>query len=263
MRQQDLHNLKEFLDEQTARFNVHSFIDSDPICVPHRFSKKEDREISGFLTATLAWGQRPIILRNASLLMEWMDHAPADFILNHSPSERRPFKKFVHRTFNGEDAVYFLKALQQLYKNHGGLENTFQNALKSSSGTGEAIHKWRKLFLSFNSPTRTAKHFADPLANSSAKRLCMFLRWMVRKDANQVDFGIWKKISAASLYAPLDLHSGKTARELGLLQRKQDDWKAVEELTAMLRLFDPEDPVKYDYALYGAGIAERYKLTDF
>lgn len=263
MRPSDLQNLKEFLDEQTTRFNVHSFIHADPISIPHRFTKKEDREICGFLTSIISWGQRPIILRNASLLMEWMDHAPADFILNHTPSERRPFKKFVHRTFNGEDAVYFLKALQQFYRNHGGLEGTFETALKEASGTAEAIHNWRKLFLSFKSPGRTAKHFADPLANSSAKRLCMYLRWMVRKDNNGVDFGLWKNISPACLYTPLDLHSGKTARELGLLQRKQDDWKAVEELTINLRKFDPEDPVKYDYALYGAGITERYQLTDF
>ena len=251
-------NLKEFLDEQTALFNVHSFIPNDPISIPHRFKGKEDREIAGFLTAILAWGQRPVILRNAGQLMEWMENSPADFIRNHSPTERKPFRKFVHRTFNGEDTVYFLKALQQLYRNHEGMEGSFASCLTTTAGTAEAIHTWRKLFLSFKAPTRTSKHFADPLSNSSAKRICMYLRWMVRKDPAGVDFGIWKTVSPAVLYAPLDLHSGKIARELGLLTRKQDDWRAVEELTANLRKFDPSDPVKYDFALYGTGIALRY-----
>jgi uncharacterized protein (TIGR02757 family) len=260
MNRKKLAEIKPLLDEQFERFNVHKFINDDPISIPHRFSTKEDREIIGFLTATLAWGQRPVILRNALKLAEWMDHSPAAFILHHSAAERKPFSKFVHRTFNGIDAVYFIKALQKLYLLHNGLEQSFASAYQETNDTALAIHNWRKLFLSFNAPARTSKHFADPLSNSSAKRICMYLRWMVRKDNGGVDFGIWDSISPSLLYAPLDLHSGKTARELGLLKRKQDDWKAVAELTENLRLLDPQDPVKYDYALYGLGVSTRYAI---
>lgn len=257
----DFRNLKHFLDENSERFNTPDFISDDPISIPHQFQGKQDREISGFLTAVLAWGQRPVILRNAAQLMEWMDHSPFDFILNHQPSERKPFRKFVHRTFQGDDAVYFLKALQKIYRELDGLEAVFSSAFNASKDMGETISGFKKLFLSFNAPSRTSKHLADPLSNSAAKRICMYLRWMVRKDNNGVDFGIWNNIPVSALQAPLDLHSGNIARELGLLQRKQDDWKAVTELTEMLRQFDPDDPVRYDFALYGAGVAKRYAIT--
>lgn len=249
-----IEEIREFLDEQYAVFNVREFIPDDPVSIPHRFSAKEDIEISGFLAATIAWGQRPVILRNATRLMERMDFAPSDFIRNHHPAHRKSLSDFVHRTFNGTDLQYFLKALQQIYRHHQGLEGSFIKALKTTSDIPSAIHTWRSLFFSFDAPQRTSKHFADPLRNSSAKRICMFLRWMVRKDHKGVDFGIWNGISPSVLHAPLDLHSGRIARELGLLTRKQNDWRAVEELTANLRLLDPHDPVKYDFALFGLGV---------
>ena len=246
--------IREFLEEQVTIFNVRDFIPDDPISIPHRFSAKEDIEISGFLAATIAWGQRPVILRNANRLMERMDFAPADFIRHHSPSQRKSLADFVHRTFNGTDLQYFLKVLQQIYRHHHGLEGSFIKALNESKDFSSAIHGWRSLFFSFDTPRRTFKHFADPLQNSSAKRICMFLRWMVRKDKSGVDFGIWKDISPAILHAPLDLHSGRIARELGLLSRNQNDWKAVIELTSNLKTLDPVDPVKYDFALFGLGV---------
>jgi uncharacterized protein (TIGR02757 family) len=246
--------IREFLEEQVAVFNVREFIPDDPVSIPHSFSAKEDIEISGFLAATIAWGQRPVILRNANRLMERMDFAPSDFVRNHSPAQRKKLSDFVHRTFNGTDLQYFLKAMQQIYRHHQGLEGSFMQALNACTDFPSAIHTWRSLFFSFGAPQRTSKHFADPLRNSSAKRICMFLRWMVRKDQNGVDFGIWKDISPAVLHAPLDLHSGLIARELGLLNRNQNDWKAVLELTANLRILDPADPVKYDFALFGLGV---------
>lgn len=251
--------LHRFLNEQVQRFNTPDFIPSDPISIPHLFSFKEDIELAGFLTATLAWGQRPVILKNALGIVERMDMQPHDFILNHSTAERQRFRSFVHRTFNAEDMRYFLKALQLLYRSEGGLEGVFNAAYEASGDLGIAISLVRKKFLSFRPPVRTGKHFADPLRNSSAKRINMFLRWMIRKDMRGVDFGIWKQIPPAALYCPLDLHSGKVARDLGLLNRKQDDWKSVVELTNSLRVLDPVDPVRFDYALYGTGVFERYK----
>jgi len=246
--------IKEFLDENVAIFNAPAFITNDPISIPHFFSKNEDIEISAFLTATIAWGQRPVILKNAKRLMLLMDEAPHDFILNATNADFNNFKTFVHRTFNGEDVLYFLRALQHIYKNHGGLESLFDVALLQSGGDmAQAIHHARSTFFSHRLPGRTAKHFADPLRNSSAKRINMFLRWMVRKDQCGVDFGIWEKIKPSQLYCPLDVHSGRVARELGLLSRKQNDWKSVEELTVNLRLLDANDPVKYDFALFGMG----------
>lgn len=252
------HELKDFLDEKVRLFNEPRFIETDPVSIPHLFTNKEDREISGFITALLAWGQRPVILKNAQLLMERMDYRPAQFIKTHSISERRTFGDFVHRTFQGADAIYLLKALQGIYTQKGGLESVFTLAYCQSNDMGIAISAARKELLSFRAPDRFRKHLADPMANSSAKRINMFLRWMVRKDQNGVDFGIWKGIPASALYCPLDLHSGRVSRMLGLLNRKQDDWKAVIELTEELRRMDQMDPVKYDFALYGLGINEKF-----
>ena len=188
-------------------------------------------------------------------MIELMDDAPYDFIRNATTADFKRFGSFVHRTFNGVDCVYFLKALQQVYKKHGGLESLFSESIKQSEGDmANAIHEARTKFFSHLPPERTAKHFADPLRNSSAKRICMYLRWMVRKDKNGVDFGIWNSIQPSELYCPLDVHSGRVARELGLLSRSQDDWKAVTELTVNLRKLDKNDPVKYDFALFGIGV---------
>lgn len=252
LKQDDIRELLEFKYEQ---FNRPYFIETDPISIPHRYSKKEDIEIAGFLAATLAWGQRPVILKKARELLRLMDDAPYQFILDAKDSDLARFKPFVHRTFNGKDAIYFIVGLQKVYSNYGGLEAAMSY---SPEELGGSISHFKHLFLKSGPTKRTQKHLADPLNGSSAKRICMFLRWMVRKDASGVDFGIWTKIKPSQLYAPLDLHSGATARKLGLLSRKQNDWKAVTELTEGLRLMDPEDPVKYDFALYGLGVFEGF-----
>ena len=250
-----IHELKDFLDDQVDLYNRKDFIQDDPISIPHRYSLKEDIEISGFLTATIAWGRRPMILKNAERLMLLMDDSPYDFISNANRKELKTVDDFVHRTFNGEDCCYFLSALKKVYQKHGGLEGIFSIPCQLTGGDmGFSINEARKTFLSFNPPTRVNKHFADPLRNSSAKRINMFLRWMVRKDRRGVDFGIWKSIKPSMLFCPLDVHSGRVARQLGLLLRKQDDWKATTELTTNLRILDPVDPVKYDFALFGMGV---------
>jgi uncharacterized protein (TIGR02757 family) len=248
-------DIRSLLESKYSQFNNPDFIETDPISIPHLFSKKEDIEIAAFLSATIAWGQRITILKNARMLMTLMEDEPHDFILNAKKTELDRFKKFVHRTFNGEDAVFFMNALKKIYLQHGGLENVMG---QFPDDLGKSISHFRKTFLATGKTSRTHKHIADPLKNSSAKRICMFLRWMVRKDRSGVDFGIWKKIQPSQLYTPLDLHSGATARKLGLLTRKQDDWKSVVELTENLRKFDPKDPVKYDFALYGLGVFEKF-----
>lgn len=257
----DFEHLKYFLEEKVSLYNCPEFISLDPISIPHQFSKKEDIEISGFFSATIAWGQRQTILKNANRLMQMMDHAPHEFILHHSKSDLEPFSKFVHRTFNGEDCIYFIQSLKNIYKNHGGLQKVFSRHLKKPhTDPANAIHQFRKIFFELPHSERTKKHVADPLSNSSAKRICMFLRWMVRKDKRGVDFGIWNSIRMNQLSCPLDLHSGRVARSLGLLERKQNDWKSVTELTDKLKQFDPHDPVKYDFALFGLGINEKFEM---
>jgi uncharacterized protein (TIGR02757 family) len=247
--------LKEFLDEKVELYNRPSFIESDPISIPHRYSKKEDIEISGFLAATIAWGNRQMILRNAGRMMALLDDSPFDFILNSDEHDLERIEGFVHRTFNSTDLIYFLKALQNIYRHNGGLETIF-NACQTADSLQSAIHEFHKIFFELPHEKRTERHVSDPFKGSAAKKLNMFLRWMVRNDNRGVDFGIWEKINSSQLYIPLDLHSGNTARRLGLLTRKQNDWKAVEELTLILREFDASDPVKYDFALFGVGVNE-------
>lgn len=251
--------LKDFLDEKAAEFNSPRFIETDPISIPHLFSKKEDIELIGFLTAIISWGQRPTILKNARQLALWMDDAPHDFILNFRKEDLKPFRHFVHRTFNNLDIIAFLYSLQHIYQHHDGLEKAFSTGMAGENDTlKDAISNFKQLFFAIKHPLRTEKHISDPAKNSSAKRICMYLRWMVRNDGKGVDFGIWKSIKPSQLYTPLDLHSGATARNLGLLIRKQDDWKAVAELTGNLRVLDAADPVKYDFALYGLGVFEKF-----
>jgi uncharacterized protein (TIGR02757 family) len=247
-----LSQIKDLLDEKVVYYNQRPFIEQDPISIPHLFTKKEDREIAGFLAATIAWGNRRSILNNAMRLMNWMDMNPHDFILNHSEKDTVPFKSFVHRTFNGTDCLFFIRSLQNIYKKHGGLEAAFDAGPRSD--LKEKIMRFRKIFLEVKHPSRSEKHISDPGKKSSAKRLCMFLRWMVRNDKKGVDFGIWKNISSSELCLPLDVHTGNISRKLGLLTRKQNDWQAVEEITNVLRSFDPKDPVKYDFALFGMGV---------
>lgn len=250
--------LKSFLDEKYDLYNRETFIETDPIQIPKAFSKKEDIEIAAFLSSTIAWGQRPTIIKNAKKLMQWMDEAPHDFIMNAQSSDLDIFGRFKHRTFNGEDAVFFIQALQNIYKNHGGLEAVFSKPTHNGGDAKDAIANFRETFFSINHPQRTEKHVSNVLKKSSAKRLNMFLRWMVRNDKRSVDFGIWDKMTAADLYLPLDVHTGRVGRKLGLLNRKQDDWPAVNEITKSLRQLDPNDPVKYDFALFGLGIFEKF-----
>ena len=249
--------LKSFLDYKVEQYNSPEFIKTDPVQIPHQFSKKEDIEIAGFLTATIAWGNRKSILNNASNLMEIMDHSPFDFVMNHSEADLISLENFVHRTFNGTDLRYFVQSLRNIYLEHEGLEAVFAKYAEVNS-LQLSIHQFKQVFFELPHPSRTQKHVSDPLKNSAAKRINMFLRWMIRKDAAGVDFGIWKSLSPAQLSCPLDVHSGNTARKLGLLKQKQNDGKALVELDISLRKFDPADPVKYDFALFGLGVFEKY-----
>jgi len=249
--------LKEFLDEKVELYNRPFFIELDPISIPHRYSKKEDIEISGFLASTIAWGNRKMILRNANRMMALLDDSPFDFVMNSGERDLERMEGFVHRTFNSADLIYFIKALKHIYLQKGGLESIF-NDYRTSDSLRPAIHELKTIFFELPHSKRTERHVSDPFKGSAAKKLNMFLRWMIRKDDHGVDFGLWKNIDPANLFIPLDLHSGNTARRLGLLTRKVNDWKAVEELTEVLRLFDPADPVKYDFALFGLGVNEKY-----
>lgn len=250
-------DLKEFLDEKVVLYNNPKFIESDPIQIPHLFSKKKDIEIAGFLTATIAWGNRKMIIRNAQRLMELLEFSPHDFILNHQEKDLNRFHHFVHRTFNSIDAIQFIKSLQHLYQNHNGLEQSL--AIKDDTENYRtAISSFKELFFEIPHQKRTQKHVSDPIKGSAAKRINMFLRWMVRNDTCGVDFGIWETHNPANISCPIDVHSGNVARKLGLLGRKQNDWKAVIELDKNLRLLDKKDPSKYDFALFGLGVFEKF-----
>jgi uncharacterized protein (TIGR02757 family) len=248
--------IKDLLDKEVYHYNQRSFIDNDPLSIPHLFSKKEDREIAGFLAATIAWGNRKSILKNARQLVRLMDDAPHQFILEHQASDRKRFEGFVHRTFNGKDCRFFIAGLQNIYLNHGGLEKSFSPDIPQANLRDRIVH-FRKIFLKTRHEPRSEKHISDPSRKSSAKRICMFLRWMVRNDRKGVDFGLWRNISPADLCLPLDVHTGNVSRQLGLLRRKQNDWQAVEEITAVLKTFDPHDPIKYDFALFGMGVDKK------
>jgi len=253
----DFNELKEFLNEKVTLYNKPDFIDSDPIQIPHAFTLKEDVEIAGFLAATIAWGNRTMIIRNSKRMMELMGHAPYDFIMSHTENDLDRLGEFVHRTFNGQDFTVFIRALKHIYANHGGLEGVFTTNQQVDSLQG-SISAFKKLFFEVEHQQRTQKHVSDPGNNSAAKRINMFLRWMIRNDQKGVDFGLWKNISPALLSCPLDVHSGNVARKLGLLNRKQNDAKALLELDTHLRTLDPADPVKYDFALFGLGVFEKF-----
>lgn len=250
----DKTELKAFLDKQAATYDCADFIHNDPIGVPHRFTDPNDIAIAGFLSATIAWGQRKSIVKSAHQLINWMDAAPYDFICNYTEPDLEPFKKFVYRTFNGTDCITFIRALRNIYDNHGGLEQVFTQGYQQNRNIRSAIVYFYKTFFEIEHERRTQKHLANPEKGSAAKRINMFLRWMVRPNTTGVDFGIWKTIPTSALYIPLDVHVGNVARQLGLLTRKQNNWLAAEELTANLRLFCPDDPVKYDFALFSLGV---------
>lgn len=249
--------LKEFLDEKVLLYNNPRFIESDPIQIPHQFSLKEDIEIAAFLTSTIAWGNRKMIINNSKRMMELMGNSPYDFVMNHSETQLENLNGFVHRTFNSDDFITFVKGLRHIYNIHNGLEPAFAKNQQPLS-MQQSISDFRKLFFEINHQKRATKHVSDPMQGSAAKRINMFLRWMCRDDKAGVDFGIWKSIPPAALSCPLDVHSGNVARKLGLLTRKQNDAKALAELDAALRNLDPNDPVKYDFALFGLGVFEGF-----
>jgi len=279
-------DLKAFLDNKVAQFNNHDFIELDPISIPHRFTKKQDIEIIGFFAATLAWGQRKTILNKCLELIDRMDGSPYDFIIGHKEKDIKSLLGFKHRTFNDTDLLYFVSFFQFHYRYYSSLENAFIPQVKNSEFREEfldfkedvaieltssacfqqnlkrepiviedALNHFREYFFSLeNYPYRTKKHVSSPKQKSTCKRLNMFLRWMVRKDNKGVDFGIWEKISPSALICPCDVHVDRVARKLKLITRKQTDWKTAMELTENLRLLDPKDPVKYDFALFGLGV---------
>lgn len=247
--------IKHFLDRQIETYEQEAFIEADPISIPHAFSKLQDIEIAGFLSATIAWGNRTAIIKNARRIIQLMDDAPYDFVLQHTDKDLKSVENFVHRTFNGTDLRYFIQRLKQLYVLSPTLENHFFPEPNMSVKAG-LIHFYNQFFLDVSEPIRTMKHVSTPHKASACKRLNMFLRWMVRRDS-VVDFGIWKSISPAQLMIPLDVHTSTIARRLGILDRKQNDWKAVEALTQVLSSWDPADPVKYDYALFSLGVLEK------
>lgn len=250
-----LEELKGFLDEKADQYNNSDFIENDPIQIPHRFSLKQDIEISGFLSATISWGNRKSIIKSAEKMLEIMGNSPYDFVLNHSEKDLEAFlDKSIHRTFNGQDFAYFIRQFNRIYKENQSLEDLFK-VEDTETNFFHAIERFRNGFLEAERH-RSHKHVSSPYKNSSAKRIVMFLRWMIRKDKRGVDFGIWRKIDQKYLSIPLDVHTGNISRKLGLISRTQNDWKTVEELDRVIRQFDENDPAKYDFALFGLGVTQ-------
>ncbi len=278
MHTKEQRSLKEFFDEKVNRYNRLSFIKEDPVCIPHLFTKKADIEIAGLFAATFAWGNRTTIIQKSKELMQLMGNTPHDFCLNHSDRDLQGLIHFKYRTFNTTDLLYFIEFLKYHYTKHKSLENAFIKDIKKiispplregadakgsgnsiGGGVEHALTNFHNYFFSLEHvPNRTKKHIATPYKGSACKRLNMYLRWMVRKDKQGVDFGIWKKIRPAELICPIDLHVARVAKRFGLLERKQVDWQAAVELTDYLRILDPLDPVKYDFALFGLGVMEKY-----
>lgn len=248
------------LDEKVQLYNNISFIATDPVCMPHRFSKKQDIEIAAFFAAIFAWGNRTTIINKTTELMQLMNNAPYDFVLHAGAKELNRLEGFKHRTFNTTDLLYCMEFFQMHYTQNDSLETAFSQWMqKDDADVENALAGFHHYFFSLpHIPERTRKHIATPEKNSSCKRLNMFLRWMVRNDKKGVDFGIWKKIKPAQLICPLDVHVARVARNIGLLQRTQNDWQAAKDLTANLRTLDANDPVKYDFALFGLGVMEKY-----
>ncbi|MCJ8154681.1 TIGR02757 family protein [Chryseobacterium sp. SSA4.19] len=247
--------LRIFLDEKADQYNCPDFIENDPIQIPHRFSLKQDIEIAGFLAATISWGNRKAIIKSAEKMLEIMGNSPFDFVMNHSEKDLQEIQaKSIHRTFNGEDFVYFIKQFNRIYTENESLEKLFE-INESETNFIHAIERFRSQFLG-TEKHRSHKHVSSPYKNSSTKRIIMFLRWMVRKDRRGVDFGIWGNINPRYLSIPLDVHTGNISRKLGLISRTQNDWKTVEELDQVIRKFDDKDPAKYDFALFGLGVTK-------
>lgn len=249
------HEIKQLLEEKYLQYCTPDFIELDPISIPHMFEEKRDIEISGLIAATIAWGQRPSILKNAKSAMERMGNEPYRFVMEHSENDLKAMDGFVHRTFNSTDLKFFILSLKNIYSWYNSLEDVFLEGIENTDANMKnSIAHFKQLFFSIPHEKRTQKHVSDPFKGSASKRLNMYLRWLVRSNDRDVDFGLWNRIPTSILSCPLDVHSGRNARQLGLLNRTQNDWKAVEELDGSLRLFDPNDPVKYDFALFGMGV---------
>jgi uncharacterized protein (TIGR02757 family) len=253
-------DLKKFLNSKVDFYNQPSFIASDPICIPHQFSKKQDIEIAGFFAAIFAWGNRTTIINKSRELMQLMDNAPYQFVLHHQKKDLQKLMGFKHRTFNTTDLLYCIEFFKTHYSSHHSLEKAFTKGMHKKDVTIEnGLKGFYDYFFSLpHIPERTKKHIASPQKRSSCKRLNMFLRWMVRNDNKAVDFGIWKNISPSQLVIPIDVHVARVAKKLGLLQNNKTDWQAALELTAYLRTLDAADPVKYDFALFGTGVMEKF-----
>ena len=250
-------SLKAFFDKKVAVYNQVSFIKDDPICIPHLFSKKQDIEIAGFFASIFAWGNRTTIIQKSKELMQLMDNAPHAFCTGHKETDLKKLLAFKHRTFNTTDLLYFISFFQEHYKKHDSLEDAF--VLSPEKDPAGRLHQFHNYFFSFpDAPPRTKKHIATPIKGSTCKRLNMYLRWMVRKDNKGVDFGIWNKIKPSELICPIDLHVARVAKRFQLLDRTKIDWQAGLELTEYLKTLDPKDPVKYDFALFGLGVIEKY-----
>lgn len=247
-------DLRELLERLHDRYNRPEFIGDDPISVPHAYTDRADREAAGFLAATIAWGNRKAIVRSGHRMMRLMDHAPADFVRNASTRELAQLDSYAHRTFNGGDLRDFVLALRSMEQRFGGLGAFFEDRYEATGSMPQVLAEFRHEFFAGDHAPRCEKHLSSITKGAACKRLCMFLRWMVRRDGRGVDFGEWRRIPMSALYLPLDVHTGDMGRALGLLKRRQNDWRAVEEITAELRTFDPEDPVRFDFALFGAGI---------
>ncbi len=246
--------LQELLERLHDRYNRPEFIACDPIAVPHRYMDRADREIAGFLAATIAWGNRKAIVANGHRMMRCMDNAPADFVRNASERDLAGVAKFVHRTFNGGDLCDFVRALRRIDALYGGIGAFFETRYEATRSIPAVFAEFRQAFFAEAHAPRCEKHLSSVERGAACKRLCMYLRWMVRRDDRGVDFGLWQRIPMSALYLPLDVHVGETGRMLGLLNRRQNDWRAVEELTAALRGYDAADPVRFDFALFGAGM---------
>ena len=252
--------LREFLDRKAAEYNRPSFIPDDPISIPHQFRKREDVEIAAFFAAIFSWGNRTTIIRKTRELMAMMDNAPHQFITQHEETDLKKLLPFKHRTFNATDLLYFVAVFKNHYRKYDTLEEAFLRGAEKNDA-GSALTAFYDYFFSLEdpmAPPRTYKHIASPAKNSSCKRLNMFLRWMVRKDDQGVDFGLWTRIPASRLICPLDVHVARVARRFDLLTRTQTDWQAAQELTNNLLLLDEKDPVKYDFALFGLGVMEKF-----
>lgn len=247
--------MRELLERLHDRYNNESFIEADPISVPHSFTRPVDREIAGFLAATIAWGNRRAIVQSAHRMMRYMDNAPEDFVRNATEADMEYLRTYVHRTFSGVDFQDFVRGLRHIITEWGSVGNYFETRYEEHGDLRPVFSDFRRDFFAAEHDAHCEKHLSSIDKGAACKRLCMYLRWFVRHDDRGVDFGMWRRIPMSALYMPLDIHTGRMGRNLGLLNRKQSDWKAVEELTASLRELHADDPVRYDYSLFGLGIS--------